>query len=474
MSLKSGLQSSSTERPTEQPRVIGGLAAFALVAGSMLGIGIFLSPPVVARYVDSPVLFFAIWALAGLFALGGAVACGELGAMLPKAGGDYVFQREAFGPSTAFASGVVLFGAVFSGSIAAMAVGVATYQLPGLLDLDLSQPWWFLTEHFPITGAQSVALVLVLAFTALNSAGAKKSAIGQTLLTFLPIVALIGAAIWALASGVSPATNAEVPAAAEPTVTVYGIVLAYMAAYFAYSGWNSVIYVAGEVTKPTKNIPRAIVFGTLVVTCLYLLLCTSFMSVLGLDGLRIAPEAGTVMLTKLGGDWGGIALAVLVTFGIFASLNGSILGGARIAYAMAKDGALWPSIGKLSAHKAIPVRALWLQAAWACVLVLSGSFEQILHIVSLAMVLTGSLTVASLFVLRSRIPRAQRPYPALGYPWLPGLYLLSNALVLIALVVQALSQEPGSWRPLLGLGLLLGAFLVHRLWPGAQRSEQAI
>lgn len=474
MISKSASPSPSTHRPTEQPRVIGGLAAFALVSGSMLGIGIFLSPPVVARYVDSPVLFFAIWALAGLFALGGAVACGELGAMLPKAGGDYVFQREAFGSSTAFASGVVLFGAVFSGSIAAMAVGVATYQLPTLLGLDLSRTWWFLTDYLPVSGAQSVALILVVAFTALNAAGAKKSAIGQTLLTFLPILALVGAAVWALSADIPQMPLAETPAAAEPNVTVYGIVLAYMAAYFAYSGWNSVIYVAGEVTKPEKNIPRAIVLGTLVVTCLYLLLCTSFMSVLGLGGLRTADEAGTAMLTRLGGHWGGTVLALLVTFGIFASLNGTILGGARIGFAMAKDGALWSGISKLSVRKAIPVRALWLQAAWACVLVLSGSFEQILHIVSLAMVLTGSLTVASLFVLRSRIPRAERPYPALGYPWLPGLYLVSNALVLIALVAQALSQKPGSWRPLLGLGLLLGAYVVHRLWPGGQRSEQVI
>lgn len=446
------------------PRVIGPVGGFAIVAGSMLGIGIFLSPPIVASHVASPGLFLAVWAAGGLTALAGAVACGELGALLPRAGGDYVFQYEAFGPSVAFASGWALFGAIFCGSIATMSVGLCTYQLPILLGMDLSGdvlslPWGALS------GAQLAALLLVPALTFLNTLGASPSARTQAGLTLVPIAVLAAFSLFAIARGGAPA-GAAAPAA--PALTLGGLVIAYNAVYFAYSGWINVIYVGGEVADPGRNIPRALIGGTVAVTALYLLLCLAFVRVLGIPGVAGAGEAGSAVAGVLGGDAARLALTVLIASALLASINGTVLGGARVAYAMAQRGHIWSGLAALDSHHGTPRAALWVQAVISMVLILSGRFEDLLNMVSLTMVLTGTLTVSCVFVLRRTRPGAARPYRASGYPWLPGLYVASSLLAIGVMLQRAVAGEPGAVYPLLGLGIFAAALLLHRL---ARRQE---
>jgi basic amino acid/polyamine antiporter, APA family len=463
---------------TDSPRVIGGLGSFALVAGSMLGIGIFIVPPVVAGYITSPLAFLGIWLVAGFLAFAGAVACAELGSLLPRAGGDYVFQTKAYGRSVAFASGWVLFAAIFAGSIATMSVALCQFQLP-VLGLDYTQTSVTLPLFGEVKGMNLVALAIVVLLTAINSVGALVSARVQTVLLAVPMTLLTAGAVYAIAAGPSVTvsewvasteallhwgTVAPVAAEASAVLSMSNLIEAYVAVYFAYSGWNAVTYVAGEIKNPDRNIPFSLLTGTVVVTLVYILLCVAFLVVLGISGLQGAGEAGTFSAGILGGPVGQVIVTVLIAMALFAGLNGTVMGGARVAFAMGRGGAFLAAVGKLSPRTKAPVRALWLQAFWACILILTGSFAELLTLTSLAMLVTGTLTVSSVFILRRTMPDARRPYKAFGYPWLPTLYIIASLTVIGYKVVEAFSAKPDSWYPLLGLGVLAVAFTVHQGW----------
>lgn len=441
-------------------RRIAGTEAFSIVAGSMLGIGIFLAPPLVASHLGDPVLFLAMWALGGLVSLSGAVACAELGAMMPRAGGDYEIQFEAYGPSVAFASGWTLFAAIFCGSIAAMTVALCTYQIPSLSGVDPARELLRLPGGTGVNAAQATALAVVALLTLLNSAGMRPSALVQTATTVVPVAILAAAAL-----GVTIlAPSAPPPAASGPAIelTAGGFAASWSAVYFAYSGWINILYVAGEVARPERTIPRALVAGTLVVTLLYLLLCAGFLQVLGIEGLRTAGEAGTASARRLAGEPGAIAFTILVAMALVASINATILGGARVAWAMARRGAMLGSLDRLGRRSGVPTRALWLQAALSSLLILSGAFEDLLQMVSLAMVVTGTLTVGSVFVLRRSQPRLPRPYRATAYPWLPAFYVASSGVIVSIMLHEAWSGQPKAWQRLFGLGLAAGLYALHR------------
>ncbi len=441
-------------------RVIGGAGALTLVVGSMLGVGIFLAPPVVAGHVASPALFLALWVVGGVVALAGAVACAELGTLLPRSGGDYVFQRAAFGPATAFASGWVLFAAIFAGSIAALSVALVQYQLPVLLGADLTRP---LLPGLGVTLREVVAAGIVLAFTAVSLTGARLSAAVQTAMTVLPLLAFLALAVAALVL-VEPAAPRP-PVAAAPSLDAGGLARSYNAVYFAYSGWINVIYVAGEVRRPERSLPRALIGGTLVVTALYLVICVAFVTRLGMVDLAQAGEAGSALAERVGEFWARWLLTACIAAALLASVNATVLGGARILRAMAADGAAARWLAA-EARPGVPARALWVQAAWSVALVLSGGFDALLQMVSVAMVLTGSLTVGSLFVLRRREPAAPRPYRATGYPWLPALYLVASLALVVVMLATSLARDPPELLPLLGLAVLGVAYAVARVGVG--------
>ena len=450
--------------PQRFQRSIGFWGAFSIVAGSMLGIGIFLSPGEMARSVSSPWIFLGIWLAAGVIVIGGAVAYAELGTRFPKAGGDYVFHREAFGSSVAFATGWGLFGAIFSGSIAAVAVAIWQYQLSALTGFDFTQTA-FVLGTFSVNWAQIMGCGLVLALTALNARGVQFSAWAQQVTTLTPVLLLFVLAVVVLVMALSGKLPAPVTPDAPIPLTIGGIVTAYLAAYFAYSGWNAVIYVAGEVETPQKNIPRALLGGTLTITAMYLLLCVAFLAVLGMGGLASGGEASSSLATILGGGWMGGLMNILVLMCLLATLNGSILGGGRVAFAMGRDGVFLKVAGKLNRETGVPTVALWLQAGWSIVLVLTNRFEDLLFAVSITMVATGALTVVALWRIRRRDGFPDGVYPAFGSPWLPGLFLLSSVLVIIGQIVSVFQGARAN--PLIGLGVLVGAYLAHALFTRA-------
>jgi APA family basic amino acid/polyamine antiporter len=467
------VQAQATE--SEPQRVVGLLGALSIVAGSMLGIGIFLTPRVVADLLHTPAWFLGAWVLGGVIALSGAVAYAELGTMFPRAGGDYVFLRESFGRSVSFACGWVLFAGVFTGSIATIAVPVCQYQLPALLapwvDVQLAAPMLF-----GLTGTQLFAMALVVLFTLLNVLGARPAAQVQIFVTGIPLAILAVAAVGLLLTG--PHASAVPTTAATPTEgnPLVALSRATLAIYFAYAGWNAIGYVGGEVKHPQRTIPLALVGGTVLITGLYLTLCAAFIAVLGMGGLTAAFEAGTATAAHFGGTASQWFVTALIFLALVGSLNGTILGGARIAQAMAQDGALWKPLGNLSPRFHSPGRALWLQAGMSCALVASGTFEQLIELTSIAMLLIGGLTVVSLFALRARRPLADRPWKAWGYPFLPIFYLVTCLAVVGVSIWRVIGPVFGSGAntphlpdfgellPLLGLAIFALAWLGHRLW----------
>lgn len=443
-------------------RVITKWGAMAVTVGSMLGVGIFLTPPLVARAVGSAPAFLLVWLVGGLVAMAGATVYGELGAMFPRAGGDYVYIREAFGDHVSFASGIILFVGIFGGSIAAMAVALCQYQLHGLLSATLDIHW-MTAELGPIHGAQLAGAGVVVALTGLNVLGAKSSTRFQLIATVVPIgLVLTGVVLALLADGETTEVRAV-------TASTRGLATASAGVYFAYAGWNGAAYVAGEIEEPGKNLPMALLGGTGIITLTYGLACAGFVALLGLQGVRDSFEVGSTAARSLGGPGAELIVAVLILVALLGSVNATVLGGARIVRAMAGSGNM-PSC--LGGRAYVPTRGLWLQCGVAAVLIFSGTFESLIEMTSITMVLLSGLATIALFRLRVRLPVTDRPYRACGYPVVPGLFLsFCIAMIAVALweVVAPVDTEiPLRIRllPLVGVvafgGMLLGRWVIGR------------
>lgn len=456
-------------------RVIGPPGALAIVTGSMLGIGIFLTPSRVATHLPSPGLYLLAWVAGGFIALAGAVAYAELGTRFPEAGGDYVFLQEAFGPSLSFAAGWLLFVGVFTGSVATMAVPLAQYQLPGLLQpLYPYRPeaeLWSL-GMLELSAARAAALILIVGLTVLNVLGTRLSTRAQVLLTVLPFALLgIGAAAAVFTSPPGPVQLAQPPAA--PTGVRFA--RAVLAVYFAYAGWNAIAYVGGEVKRPARTMPISLLGGTVVITGLYLVLAGCALYVLGIDALQQAGEVGTATARAIGGKALTYPTTLLIALVLVGSLNATVLAGGRVGLAMARRGALLAKVGALHPSFRTPYVALALQAALASLLVLTGTFEMLLELTSLAMFLLAALTVIALFIIRRRDGPAA-PYQATGYPWLPGIFVLVSTAVITSSVYRGffgagrLASE--SLYPLAGLAVFVVLWLGHGWFRGVSRERQ--
>ena len=462
-------------------RVIGPWGTVAVVAGSMVGIGIFLSPRIVAEQMPTLGGYLFVWLFGGFVALCGAVAYAELGSIFPRSGGDYVFLNAAFGRSTAVAGGWLLFLGVFCGSVATMSVAVCEYQLPVLLgpvvDVDWSAELVALGP-LSITGVRAAGLALLLSLTVLNVLGTKVSERAQILLSLVPIAILLLISVWVLVTGphdtAIPATESFDDRNLSP---VAGFTGAFLAVYFAYAGWNAVAYIAGEVKDYEKNLPIGLIGGTLLVSGVYAVMAAAFVAVLGMGGLTQAMEAGTATASALWGDHGELVAVAIIAIGLLGSINATIFAGSRIAAAMGRDGVLPEVVGKWG-PRSTPEVALWLQAAVSILLVVSGTFEALLELTSVAMLLLGSLVVIALFLLRQKHPDIERPYRAMGYPVLPAIFVVVSLSIVVISLYRAV--EPSSvndmtlverWFPLLGIALFALIFAIHRILSTRSSSE---
>jgi APA family basic amino acid/polyamine antiporter len=439
------------------PRLLGPWPATAIVAGTMLGVGIFIGPPQVAAAAGGVAPFFLLWLAGAAAALCGALSVAELSAMVPKDGGHYVYLRRAYGPGVGFAAGWLETLAVMPGSIAAIALALGQFQLPALFGERAAAP--FVVGGVEVSAPFVWATLVVLALTTVNWLGIVLTGRTQVLLTSAPVLVLFVAAVVLLFAGVGPPRGPAAPAA----MAGGGLAAAYLPVFFAYAGWDAAIYVGGEVKDPGRTLPRALLGGTLVVTVLYAVLCVFYLRVFTLEGLAAAGEAGSASAEALFGRVGIVAVTSLILAAVLGSLNAQVLQGSRISYAMALDGELPRAFARLDPGRKTPAVALWVQAAWTIALMATNRVDQLVAYTSTAMLIAGSLSAMSVVVFRFRDPDAPRPYRAWLYPLPPVLFAVSS------LVVLAILARNGDPSVLFAIGWFVGAYVVYRLFLARRR-----
>lgn len=456
---------------TAAPELVRGLSGFdstALVIGNVIGTGVFLKTAVMAQETGSPLLVLAAWVAAGLLSLAGALTYAELGAMLPHAGGEYVFLREAYGETAAFFFGWMRFVAGSAGSIAILGVGSATFFSA---IVPFTTVW--AESQFSLLGQtitwrfgtlQVTALGVILAFTGLNCLSVAVVGRLQTILTGIKIgsIVLLALGIFFLADTGSW-SHLAAPAGAQTGGGIAAFGMAMMAALWAYNGWGGMPMVAGEVRDPERNVPRALIRGMLAVMALYCVANLAYFYALDFDQIATAhstrfpgapPAAARAAETAFGGG-GARFIAVAFVISALGAMNSTLLTAARLPYAMARDGLFPSAAARLHPRTRVPVTALCSQAAWACVLAVSGTFDQLTDYVVFALWIFYGLVASSVFVLRRKRPDAARPYRTFGYPVVPLLFVL----VALWLVINTLQQRPV--ESLIGLALIALGWPVH-------------
>jgi APA family basic amino acid/polyamine antiporter len=467
---------------------LGLLDSTMIVIGSMIGSGIFIVSADIARTVGSPGMLLVVWLITGFITLTAALSYGELAGMMPHAGGQYVYLREAYNPLVGFLYGWTVFTVIQTGTIAA--VGVAFAKFTAVL-----LPW-FSEQHvlfslfgFNISAAQMLAIGSIVLLTGINLTGIKEGKVVQNIFTFAKTLALIAV----IFLGIFVARNSEAITAnfshfwdATWTTVKNGSVLsveslsgwkliaaigvAMVGSLFSSDAWNNITFTAGEVINPKKNIPLSLAIGTGIVTLLYILANIAYIVVLPLVGdpaandvlgrgiqFATSDRVGTATVAVLYGETAAVGMAVLIMVSTFGCNNGLILAGARVYYAMAKDNLFFKKAGELNSHS-VPAWALIVQAVWASMLCLSGSYGDLLDYVIFAVLIFYILTVGGIFILRKKRPDAERPYKAIGYPLIPALYIILATLICAILLIY---KPTFTWP---GLGIVASGIPVYFVW----------
>jgi APA family basic amino acid/polyamine antiporter len=427
-------------------RQLGTVHAAALIVASMVGTGIFTTTGVLLSSLRSPPLVMAVWALAGLLALCGAAVYAELGAMMPRAGGEYVYISRAFGPAMGFLSGWI-----------ALIVGFAAPTAAGALAFGR-----YLHAVAPGVPPKGAALVLLGVLTAVHMADVRFGARLQTALTGLVVALAVGFVAVSLASGRGDwsrlGAGASQAAAGGGTITNLGALavgLVYVS--YAYSGWNAAAYIAGELRDPARSIPRALALGTGLVTALYLALNATFLWSAPVAALRGQVEVAHAAALALFGAAGAARLSLLVALAVAGCVSALLMSGPRVTVAMAEDGLFFAALGRTNARGA-PTWAVGLQGALAMAAAATAAFDPILVYVGFTLAVNAAATVLAAFVLRRREPGAERPHRALGWP-VSGLLFLALSAFMIALSIRERPFESGA-----GLLTLVAGAAAYRLW----------
>jgi APA family basic amino acid/polyamine antiporter len=457
-------------------RAISRLDATALVVGSMIGSGIFIVSAEILRLVNAPGLLLLVWLLSGVVTLLGALSYGELAAMVPKAGGQYVYLREGVSPLFGYLYGWTLFVVIQTGTIAAVAVAFARFTavlVPWLTPdvslgttLHVPQPIGDIAVGF--SRQRIFAILSIILLTWINVRGVRTAAFIQTSLTVIKTAALaalilLGVTIGRNAEAIAANFGANFWPAGGFTLGMLPLVGAAMVgSLFSMDAWNNVGFASGELKQPEKDLPFAMAVGVLTVTTLYVLANVAYLNVLPADAIAHAPQdrVGTAAMQAMFGSPGLYIMAVAIMISTFGCNNGLILSGARVYYAMAQDNLFFKSAGLLHPTYRTPAVALIVQAVWTCVLCLSGTYGQLLNFVIFAAVAFYMVTAVGLFRLRKKRPDIPRPVRAPGYPILPALYVILTALISVNLLVQDATQT----YAMLGLVLVLLGVPVYYGW----------
>jgi APA family basic amino acid/polyamine antiporter len=491
--------------PSGFVRELGLLDSTMIVAGSMIGSGIFIVPAEISRQVGSAGWLIMVWVVTGLLTVAAALSYGELAAMMPKAGGQYVYLREAFSPLWGFLYGWTLFLVIQTGTIAAVAVGFARFL--GVLLPSISPTSWIVppidfSDGYAISLSvqQLVAILLIVFLTWLNTRGIHLGKIIQntftsaktlSLIALIVLGILVGRNAGALAANFTDAWTPHDTTTIQPQVPIVAPVAATMGAFglfiafcvaqvgslFSADAWNNITFTAGEVKNPRRNIPLSLAAGTILVIGLYILANVAYLCTLTLSQIQNAPDdrVATAALEAIFPAGGAIIMAIAIIISTFGCNNGLVLAGARVYYAMACDGLFFRRTGRLNARH-VPAFGLVLQGIWTSFLVLPRTrvtdaagtvtygnlYGELLNYVIFAVLIFYILTIAGLFVLRRKRPDAERPYRAFGYPVVPALYIVAAAAIaLVLLVYQTRTAGPG-------LLIVLTGIPVYFLWRRAE------
>lgn len=464
-----------SEKP-ELKRTLGLLDATSIVAGSMIGSGIFIVTTIMMRDIGSAGWMIVVWLLTGLITVFAALSYGELAGMMPNAGGQYVYIQRAYGRMVSFLYGWTVFTVIQTGVIAAVAVAFANYT--SVFFPELGNVFYTVGTTLKFTYAQLLAIVSIIFLTYVNTNGVKNGKIIQLIFTSAKLFALFALIVLGLAIGLKTDTlsqNFTDMWTATQTTMKDGVVtsvipltgFALMGAMgatiinslFSSDAWNNVTFIAGEIKDPKKNIPRSLFLGTLIVTMIYILANIAYLALLPIHGDPNATDAvgqgimfaegnkvGASAASVIFGNIGVSIMALLIMVSTFGCNNGLVLAGSRLFYAMSKDGLFFRKAEKLNKNQ-VPAVALWIQCVWACVLCLSGQYGDLLEYATFASLLFYILTIGGIFILRKREPDVERPYKAFGYPIIPALYIL----ITIAICVDLLIYKPMS----AGCGLII-------------------
>jgi APA family basic amino acid/polyamine antiporter len=462
MSLESSTETTSFKSS------LGLVDATMLVAGSMIGSGIFIVSADITRNTGSVGWLIFVWVITGFMTLTAALSYGELSAMFPKAGGQYVYLKEAYNPLISFLYGWSFFTVIQTATIAAVAVAFAkftAYLLPQFSEDLVAVDLGFLQ----ITPAQLLSIVVIVLLTFINTRGVNSGKIIQTTFTLTKLLSLLGLIVFGLlfmkpeiwsanwdSASMWDLHKLNVDGSIETytTIAALGAIAASMVgSIFSSDSWNNVTFIAGEIKNPQRNIGLSLALGTIIVTIIYLLTNIMYTGVLSLQEMASADKdrIGVAASQVIFGGAGTIIIAVMIMISTFGCNNGLIMSGARVYYSMAKDGLFFKKVGILNKNS-VPAFGLWIQCIIACLWSLSGKYGTLLDMISFVVVVFYMLTIAGIFVLRKKRPDAPRPYKAFGYPFLPVIYIVMGvAFCLLLIIYKPEYTWPGLIIVLLGI-----------------------
>ena len=436
---------------TELRRALGLAAALSIVVGTVIGSGIFRVPQTMIQSVGSVEMVFLVWVVGGALTLAGALTYAELAAALPGAGGEYVYLTEAYGPVWGYLYSWTQLSVAKSGSIATLATAFFEYTAHFIPEFERV---WFTLGPLPIKYGQIFALVLILVLGAINYVGVRVGGGVQVAVTILK-VALIAFVIAAGLFYAHPAVSIPLPDV-PPLRT--GFIAALVAALWAYDGWNNVGMVASEIKNPKRNLPLALIGGTVLVIAIYMLANWAYFRVLTPGEVATHKLVAAEMMLRVQGPAGAAAVSIAAMISIFAALNGSILSGARVPYAAARDGLFFKSAAKVHPVFQTPGMSIIMLTGWSSLLVLSGRYDDLYNFVIFGSWILYAMATASVFVLRRKRPDLERPYKTLGYPVVPALFLIGATV----LEIQTLRDKPV--QALLGIALMLLGLPLYFYW----------
>jgi APA family basic amino acid/polyamine antiporter len=439
-------------------RQLGLFDSTMMVIGIVIGSGIFMTTGLMADALPSASLILIVWLLGGLQMLAGALTYAELGAAMPKAGGQYVYLREAYGSLPAFLFGWVAFIAYLTGTNAAIAVAVAEHLgsfYPSISNHNIVIGF----DYFSISGGQIFAISLILILSFINYLGILFGKWIQNVFTILKI----GSILFFALAGLFISTGNHIDFSINPTSMSIGSILtgmgiALVAVTWTVGGWEYVTFAAGEIKNPKKNLPLALIIGTALILVLYIMINIAYLKVLPMDSLIGELKVGEATAKSLYGPGIAGAFVVVVIISMFGSLNGNILVGPRISYAMAKDKLFFSKAADVHPKFHTPGNAIMIQGLWASVLALSGTFEEIITLVVFVNFMMWIAASSTVFVLRKKQPELERPYKVWGYPYVPAFFIIFSSAIMINTFFESPQQS------LMGIGLTLLGIPAYLYW----------